>query len=134
MKFNASSAANGVGESVGEFSPSGSSGSTGGQGFRNGSLNVSGATSQSSLSSVGTLVGSTLSVMAMIVGGGAAFGFNSFGEAGGLGSASTTGSATGSLGTDLEMVRLSAISTRPDPVVFGTHFSSLCSPADTVYI
>lgn len=101
MKFNASSAANGVGESVGEFSPSGSSGSTGGQGFRNGSLNVSGATSQSSLSSVGTLVGSTLSVMAMIVGGGAAFGFNSFGEAGGLGSASTTGSATGSLGTDL---------------------------------
>jgi hypothetical protein len=136
MMFSGSSAANSIGEFIGCFSPSFSSGLTGGQGSGNGSLNVAGAASNTGVRmddrtalGVGT---------AMSVGGGAASGFNSLGEAGGLGSGSTTGSATGAFDAfagqrlSMAMVQLRATSTRPEPEA-SAHLVAVSYSPDSAY-
>jgi hypothetical protein len=97
LTSSGSSASNGNGAFVAGFSPSLEDGPTGASGSGNGSLNVAGSGSAKPGQSVNNLAtGETSgSGTAETFGGGSGSGANTFGEAGGLGAGTTTGTASG---------------------------------------
>jgi hypothetical protein len=94
ISFSGSAVSNGEGAFAGGFSPTQSSGRTGGSGSGKGSFNVAGAAASDANDDrkVTTVIGSAT---AETIAGGSAAGFNDLGSAGGLGSGATQGSANG---------------------------------------
>jgi hypothetical protein len=94
LMASGSSSASADGTFDGGFTPSGSSGTTGGTGSGNGGLNVAGSGSIVTVNGITTRGSTSGSGTATSNAGGAARGFNTLGEAGGLGAGSTAGSAS----------------------------------------
>jgi hypothetical protein len=102
LSFGGSAMSNGDGTFVGGFSPTQSSGQTGGSGSGKGSINVAGVAASpdgNDDAKVTTVIGSAT---AETVAGGSATGFNDLGAAGGLGSGATQGSANGAITGNLD--------------------------------